>query len=90
MARTIASKKAKNIALGIYAPTYKKKTIKNTNRNEGGVLIGANYEALQLAKLAYLETAEDKVLRYLYYWAGFILSGDVSSIITPTPYLIYY
>jgi len=42
--------------------------------------------ALQLAKLDYLSSTDDVVLKHPYYWAGFILSGDISSIMSPTPY----
>ncbi len=37
-------------------------------------------EALQLAKLEYLNTVEDDVLKHPYYWAGFVISGDVSAL----------
>ncbi len=37
-------------------------------------------EALRKAKLKYLETTEDEFLRHPYYWAAFVVSGDVSPI----------
>ncbi|TMM58756.1 CHAT domain-containing protein [Maribacter algarum] len=37
-------------------------------------------EALRKAKLKYLETTEDEFLKHPYYWAAFVVSGDVSPI----------
>jgi len=37
-------------------------------------------EALRNAKIKYLETTEDNLLRHPYYWAAFVVSGDVSPI----------
>ncbi|WP_033957427.1 CHAT domain-containing protein [Psychroserpens jangbogonensis] len=37
-------------------------------------------KALQLAKLDYLNTIEDSFLKHPFYWAGFVLSGDISAI----------
>tara|TARA_R110002167_G_scaffold108803_5_gene277716 strand:+ start:4782 stop:7559 length:2778 start_codon:yes stop_codon:yes gene_type:complete len=39
--------------------------------------------ALRDAKLAYLATTDDPLLRHPYYWAAFVVSGDVSPL-TPT------
>ena len=39
-------------------------------------------EALKNAKLAYLETIEDDLLKHPYYWAGFVVSGDASPIVS--------
>jgi len=39
-------------------------------------------KALQLAKLEYLNSVEDNVLKHPFYWAGFVISGDVSAIQT--------
>lgn len=36
--------------------------------------------ALQLAKLEYLEITKDVELRHPYYWAGFVISGDIEPI----------
>lgn len=36
-------------------------------------------EALQNAKLDYLSTVNDETLKHPYYWAGFVLTGDISS-----------
>lgn len=33
--------------------------------------------ALQEAKLAYLRTTDDELLRHPYYWAGFVVSGNM-------------
>ncbi|PHS67489.1 MAG: hypothetical protein COB12_03425 [Flavobacterium sp.] len=46
-------------------------------------------KALQLAKLDYLNTVDDEVLRHPYYWAGFIISGNTSPINTPNYYIIW-
>ena len=35
-------------------------------------------EALRNAKLEYLKTSDDSVLKHPYYWAGFVISGDMS------------
>ena len=37
-------------------------------------------EALRDAKLSYLKTTEDNLLQHPYYWAAFVVSGDVSPI----------
>ncbi len=37
-------------------------------------------EALRNAKLEYLKTTDDEVLRHPFYWSGFVISGDVSSL----------
>lgn len=42
-------------------------------------------QALREAKLKYLETTDDHFLRHPYYWAAFLVSGDVSPI-TETHY----
>jgi LPXTG-motif cell wall-anchored protein len=39
-------------------------------------------EALQLAKQDYLNTTENELLKHPDYWAGFVVSGDISSIAT--------
>jgi len=43
-------------------------------------------KALQLAKLDYLNTVDDHFLKHPFYWAGFVLSGDISPIETGTNY----
>ncbi|WP_158964048.1 CHAT domain-containing protein [Myroides fluvii] len=37
--------------------------------------------ALRIAKLKYLEMTEEEQLKHPFYWAGFILSGDESSLV---------
>lgn len=37
-------------------------------------------EALRKAKLMYLDTTDDALLKHPYYWAAFVVSGDVSPI----------
>ena len=37
-------------------------------------------EALRDAKLKYLETTDDELLKHPYYWAAFVVSGDASPI----------
>ena len=37
-------------------------------------------EALHNAKLKYLETTEDELLKHPYYWAAFVVSGDTTPI----------
>ena len=49
-------------------------------------------EALQFAKLEYLKMQEDEALKHPYYWAGFIISGNVEALPTnqnTTIYLIF-
>ena len=41
--------------------------------------------ALQNAKLTYLKTTEDPLLKHPFYWAGFVLSGDTSPMQSSTP-----
>ena len=41
--------------------------------------------ALQLAKQDYLKSTTDETLKHPYYWAGFVISGDVSPV-TSTSY----
>ncbi len=38
-------------------------------------------EALRDAKLEYLRTTDDNLLRHPYYWAAFVVSGDASPIV---------
>jgi len=38
----------------------------------------AKNEALQQAKLSYLDTTDDELLKHPYYWAGFVVSGNIS------------
>ncbi len=45
--------------------------------------------ALKNAKLDYLNTTDDPNLKHPYYWAGFILTGDTSAIVSPTNYWLY-
>lgn len=45
-------------------------------------------EALRDAKLRYLENTDDNLLRHPYYWAAFVVSGDVSPV-TETRYRWY-
>lgn len=46
-------------------------------------------EALQLAKLDYLSSTDDASLKHPYYWAGFIISGDITPIMSSTSYITY-
>lgn len=39
-------------------------------------------EALRLAKLSYLDQVEESELKHPYYWAGFLISGDVDPLQT--------
>lgn len=51
----------------------------------------AKNEALQLAKVDYLNTTKDPLLKHPYYWAGFIVSGDISPITSqPNIYIWLY
>ncbi|WP_405607682.1 CHAT domain-containing protein [Polaribacter sp. Asnod1-A03] len=43
-------------------------------------------EALQIAKLNYLKTTEYNALKHPYYWAGFVVSGDISPVKTSKNY----
>ena len=47
-------------------------------------------KALKNAKLDYLNTTEDPNLKHPYYWAGFVLTGDASAIVSPPNYWIYF
>ena len=40
--------------------------------------------ALKNAKLKYLKSTKDPNLKHPYYWAGFIVTGDVSAIASPS------
>lgn len=46
-------------------------------------------EALKMSKQNYLKTTDDANLKHPYYWAGFVLTGDTSAIISPTHYWWY-
>ena len=46
-------------------------------------------EALKNAKQDYLKNIDDPNLKHPYYWAGFILTGDTSAIVSPTNYWLY-
>lgn len=43
-------------------------------------------EALQLAKQNYLKTVSEAELKHPYYWAGFVISGDISPLETSKNY----
>ncbi|WP_405574019.1 CHAT domain-containing protein [Winogradskyella sp. Asnod2-B02-A] len=45
--------------------------------------------AIRKAKLDYLESVDDPNLTHPYYWAGFVLTGDTSAIVSPTNYWLY-
>ena len=45
--------------------------------------------ALRNAKLDYLDSTEDDNFKHPYYWAGFVLSGDTSAIISSDSYWYY-
>lgn len=44
-------------------------------------------EALRLAKLKYLESTDDELLKHPYYWAAFVVSGDTSPLVKNTTLL---
>ncbi|MEE9363491.1 MAG: CHAT domain-containing tetratricopeptide repeat protein [Cellulophaga sp.] len=46
-------------------------------------------KALQLAKLDYLYSTDDNNFKHPYYWAGFVISGDITPITVTIPYEIY-
>ncbi len=46
-------------------------------------------KALKNAKLDYLKNTDDPNLKHPYYWAGFVLTGDTSVIVTATNYWWY-
>ena len=46
-------------------------------------------EALKNAKQDYLKNIDDPNLKHPYYWAGFVLTGDTSAIVSPTNYWLY-
>lgn len=50
----------------------------------------AKNEALQLAKINYLNTVTEVELKHPFYWAGFVISGDVSPLDTPNSYGWYF
>lgn len=41
-------------------------------------------EALKLAKQKYLDNTSEEVLKHPFYWAGFIVTGDISPLIAPS------
>ncbi len=43
----------------------------------------AKNKALQKAKLDYLASTDDDLLRHPYYWAGFVISGNIDPIVNP-------
>ncbi|RZS99003.1 CHAT domain-containing protein [Aquimarina brevivitae] len=43
----------------------------------------AKDEALRNAKLTYLKNTDDQLLKHPYYWAGFVISGDMAPIKQP-------
>lgn len=46
-------------------------------------------EALRLAKLEFLSSYSETKLAHPYYWAGFVLSGNVALLEQETPWLLY-
>ncbi|MBU2927949.1 CHAT domain-containing protein [Winogradskyella psychrotolerans] len=46
-------------------------------------------EALKNAKQDYLKNIDDPNLKHPYYWAGFVLTGDTSAIVSSTNYWLY-
>lgn len=46
-------------------------------------------KALQKAKLVYLNSTKDESLRHPYYWAGFVVSGNMSPLQISTPFNWY-
>ena len=46
-------------------------------------------EALRNAKLTYLENVNEPELKHPYYWAGFVVSGDIASLENPSFPWIY-
>ena len=46
----------------------------------------AKNTALQKVKLDYLNNTEDEFLQHPYYWAGFVISGNVASIQSSNPF----
>lgn len=46
-------------------------------------------KALQLAKLHYLKTTDDALLKAPFYWAGFVINGNNSAVITPKSNITY-
>lgn len=47
-------------------------------------------EALQKAKVEYLAQTTDPALQHPYYWAGFVLSGDMTAFDPPPPIWIWF
>jgi len=47
-------------------------------------------KALQKAKLDYLKNADDEHLKHPYYWAGFVVSGDISPIESSSKNWMYF
>ncbi|EDP72554.1 hypothetical protein FBALC1_15672 [Flavobacteriales bacterium ALC-1] len=45
-------------------------------------------EALRNAKLHYLKSTDDEMLKHPFYWSGFVISGDVSAIETQSNNII--
>lgn len=46
-------------------------------------------KALKQAKLDYLNSTDDTLLKHPYYWAGFVISGDTSPIVSVTNYYLW-
>ncbi|MDN3491911.1 CHAT domain-containing protein [Winogradskyella bathintestinalis] len=47
-------------------------------------------EALQLAKLNYLKTTDNPMLKTSFYWAGFVINGDNKAIMLPNSEINYW
>ena len=47
-------------------------------------------QSLQLAKQNYLDTTKDDILKHPYYWAGFVIYGDDSPVVTVTSSVWWY
>lgn len=45
--------------------------------------------ALQQAKISYLQNTTDSKLKHPYYWAGFVVNGDISPIVSGTTIWLY-
>jgi len=46
-------------------------------------------EALRIAKLKYLESTDDELLKHPYYWAAFTVSGDTTPLVKNSSWHYY-
>ncbi len=88
LSRAFAYAGCKSVVMSLW-PAQDKATAEIMNYFYEALSDGKNKdEALRIAKLNYLKNGSDLVL-HPYYWAGFVVSGNVDKLSTSTPWLTY-